>query len=608
VNTEQRIHPLSPLLASQIAAGEVIERPASIVKEFVENSIDAGATLIEIRLLEGGCDLIEIRDNGIGIHYDDLALAFTAHATSKISQVNDLFDIHSYGFRGEALASVASIARVSLTSVRSGAAHAGCVVVDNGIAQPVTPCAHPKGTRILVERLFHTIPARKKFLKSPRAEWARVDDVLIGLMLANPHVSFNVEHNHQSIYQLQRAEEAFAPQRLSRLISEGFVEHALAVDVAGDGWTLKGVIASPRYTRGVSDQQWWLINGRMVKDRALSFAVKLAYDDLIHGHRHPAFVLSLSIDPSLIDVNVHPAKTEVRFADARTLADGIRYAVRDRLAALTVSSTVLSHPTLPERSSSASITQFLPHSRHTDSTWSAQVQAELRWQSNISDADGVLIDPVYVCEPEPPVYASVEAVPAVDMLLGQARAQLHGVYILAESAQGMVLVDMHAAHERIVYEKLKRQWESSWASQPLLIPVLVSLTATQSALLQEAEGLLQDKGFVLDWLGEQQVALRAIPSLLSQAKAEPLLLDMLTALSQHKGSVAHFLERHRDQLLSTMACHGAVRANRQLSIAEMNALLRQMEQTPNIGQCNHGRPTWIEMDMNALDALFLRGR
>jgi DNA mismatch repair protein MutL len=206
------------------------------------------------------------------------------------------------------------------------------------------------------------------------------------------------------------------------------------------------------------------------------------------------------------------------------------------------------------------------------------------------------------------VYASVEAVPAVDMPLGQARAQLHGVYILAESAQGMVLVDMHAAHERIVYEKLKRQWESSWASQPLLIPVLVSLTATQSALLQEAEGLLQDKGFVLDWLGEQQVALRAIPSLLSQAKAEPLLLDMLTALSQHKGSVAHFLERHRDQLLSTMACHGAVRANRQLSIAEMNALLRQMEQTPNIGQCNHGRPTWIEMDMNALDALFLRGR
>ncbi len=596
-STQPRIHILTPLLASQIAAGEVIERPASIVKELVENSLDAGATRIEIFVEQGGLDRIEVRDNGMGIHYQDLSLAIATHATSKLSNNDDLFSLSSYGFRGEALASIASIARLVLVSAQQGATFGGRLCVENGIAQGVEPTAYPVGSQVIVDRLFHTVPARKKFLKSARTEWAKIDDVVIALMLVNPHVAFDVFHNQQPIYQLAALLDDDPLPRMSKLISSAFSDAALFLAASGDGWAITGVISDPRYTRATADQQWLFVNGRLIKDRQLAFNVKLAYDDLLHGNRQPAFVLFVTIDAALVDINVHPAKTEVRFADARALSDAMRYAVRERLSKVAISTTNIQPPianalvTTEVKSSS-----FFPSSLFISEVksdvkqdWSSRLHSELSWHSPIASQEAELTDSVH------------------PLSLGQARAQIQGVYILAENESGLIMVDMHAAHERIVYETLKQQWKDHWSSQPLLVPHIFDLTTKQAAELVELLPLLQEKGFDCDWFGQQQLIIRAVPSLLIKADVSALLSDLFASFEKG-ATVAHYFERQQDNLLATMACHGAVRANRQLSLAEMNALLRQMEQTPNAGQCNHGRPTWVQLSMPELDKLFLRGQ
>ena len=597
--TQNRIHILPPLLASQIAAGEVIERPASIIKELVENSLDAGATRIEVFVEQGGLDRLEVRDNGKGIHYQDLPLAIAAHATSKLVDSGGLFQLFSYGFRGEALASIASVTRLVLISARQDADFAGQLTVENGIAQAVEPTAHPTGTRVVVDRLFHTVPARKAFLKSARAEWARVEDVLIALMLANHQVAFDVYHNQQAIYQLPALSSDDPLPRIRKLVGSALSDAALPISASGDGWTVTGIISAPRYTRAAADQQWLFVNGRLIKDRQLAFSIKLAYDDLLHGNRQPAFVLFVRIDGALVDVNVHPAKTEVRFADARALSDALRYAVRERLSqqsltGLETAQSINDSPATPTSfpSSTAESYSSAPlFVRERDKDWSSRVQTELNWQEQTATFAA-----------QASIKSSVE-----DMPLGQARAQIQGVYVLAENDKGLIIVDMHAAHERIVYEKFKQQWQGQWSSQPLLVPVVLDLTTTQAATLTDLLSTLEEKGFECDWLGEQQLVIRAVPALLTKANVAQLFTDLL-ASSEKGATVAHYFERQQDNLLATMACHGAVRANRQLTLAEMNALLRQMEQTPNAGQCNHGRPTWVQLSMSELDKLFLRGQ
>ncbi len=609
--THTRIHLLTPLLASQIAAGEVIERPASIIKELVENSLDAGATRIEVFVEQGGLERIEVRDNGGGIDYQDLPLAIAAHATSKLSASEDLFHLSSYGFRGEALASIAAVARLRLVSARQDAPHAGQLMVENGVAQPPEPTAHPVGTRIVVDRLFHTVPARKKFLKSVRAEWARVDDVLIALMLANPKVAFELHHNQQPIYQLPALEDDHLLPRMRKLVGTALSDAALSLACAGDGWTLTGMISEPRYTRATADQQWLFVNGRLIKDRQLAFSIKLAYDDLLHGNRQPAFILFVTIDAALVDVNVHPAKTEVRFADARALSDALRYAVRERLSQLSLvamGATEIQEQTLempkttaPFTPTSSFASTFFAREPATKD-WSSRLQAELNWQEGSTQLTETIAQNNHL-DPS----ASLPVTALESMPLGQARAQIHGVYILAENDLGLIIVDMHAAHERVVYEKLKQQWQGQCAAQPLLVPVLIDLSSEQAATLAELLPKLHAKGFECDWLGQQQLVVRALPALVAKANVQALFADLLASFEQGS-TVSHYFERQQDNLLATMACHGAVRANRQLTLAEMNALLRQMEQTPNAGQCNHGRPTWVQLSMDALDKLFLRGQ
>lgn len=613
------IHALSPLLINQIAAGEVIERPASIVKELVENSLDAGATHIDITLEDGGLSLIDIRDNGCGILFDQLPLAVHTHATSKLASVDDLFAVHSYGFRGEALASIAAVARTQLLSATEGAAHGGALIVDHGVIQSHQPMAHPVGTQIRVDRLFHQIPARKKFLKSAKAEWASIINRLVPLMLAQPHVHFNVWHNQQLIHQLS-AHHIDSTLRIQQLLGSALADALIPITAQGDGWQLSGFVSTPRYVRSTADQQWLFVNHRPIKDRQLAFNVKLAYDDLLHGHQQPAFVLFLTLDPAQVDVNVHPAKTEVRFADGRSLADAIRYAVRHELSLHHVSSTHATLSRTPKTvvSNIQTVTTHgeVPHTpwklQESSTDWSKQIQAELTWQASLSLDDRTGVSETSVSKPLVSIQVSDKTVAETDDLssgwLGQARAQIGGVYIVAENAQGLVLVDMHAAHERILYERLKQQWQQiAQTAQPLLIPQIISLDVQQSALMDDWLTVLSELGFSIDALGEHQWVVRAVPALLARIAIEPLIHDLL-ALVRQGASAQHYMARQQDKLLSTMACHASVRANHTLTLAEMNALLRQMEQTPHSGQCNHGRPTWVSLPMSALDRFFLRGQ
>jgi DNA mismatch repair protein MutL len=576
------IRPLPDILVSQIAAGEVIERPASVVKELVENSLDAGASDIEVRLDGGGIRRIAIADNGGGIPRDELALALTRHATSKIASLEDLEAVQSLGFRGEALASIAAVADVTITSRVPGADTAFSV---GGDSPDVTPAAGLVGTRIEVIDLFHRTPARRKFLKAEATEFGHCVAQVMRLAAAHPAVAFTVMHNGKTVLSLPSE----APrQRACRLLPEEFAQAQREVEAAAGGLRISGWVGLPTASRARADAQYFYVNGRYVRDKVLTHAVRAAYADVLHGASQPMYCLSLEIDPRRVDVNVHPTKIEVRFRESSTVHQLVLHAVQRALAP---STQVAPSPadTMVER-----IEEIL--------SAPGQHQPRLGVAQTVSDYLAMVAQRPAPMTPAP----SGASVPA-EMPLGVALAQLAGIYILAQNAQGLVIVDMHAAHERIVYEKLKRQLDQhAIPQQRLLIPQVFSAAPADMGTAEEEAALLAELGLDLSVASPTQLALRAVPALLAGADGAQLARDVLRDLREFGGS--RVLTEHRNELLSTLACHGAVRANRRLSVDEMNALLRDMETTERADQCNHGRPTWVQLTVHDLDKLFLRGR
>ncbi len=563
------IKPLPDLLISQIAAGEVVERPASVVKELLENSIDAGARNISVQLLEGGVRQIRIVDDGGGIPKDELPLARARHATSKIASLEDLESVASLGFRGEALASIAAVARLTLVSRIGEAPHAWRI----GPGQEVAPAALGGGTVIEVDDLYFNTPARRKFLKSGHTEFAHCEEALRRIALAHPDVAFQLQHNGRTALHLAAGDAA---RRVADVLGAEFAAQSRGVDAAAGGLRLAGHAALPAYSRARADAQYFFVNGRFVRDKLLAHAVREAYADILHGQRHAAYALFLEIDPRGVDVNVHPAKTEVRFRDGRAVHQFVFHALQRALAApLAQVAAVPAGLTFP--------------------TAAAQQQQSLAVAQPVAAYyDFVRQAPM----PEPEAGAPPP--------LGFALAQLHGVYILAQNATGLVLVDMHAAHERILYEKLKTALDARPAVQPLLVPVVISASGEEAAAAEEHAEALERLGFEIAAAGPREMVVRAVPALLASGRIPDLVRALLADLE--KFGASRVAAEQRNELLATMACHGAVRAHRALTLPEMNALLRQMEETERADQCNHGRPTWTQLTMDELDRLFLRGR
>jgi len=571
-----RIHALPDLLISQIAAGEVVERPASVLKELIENSLDAGAAKIDVQLEEGGVKLIRVADDGGGIDKDDLPLAFARHATSKIASLADLERVASYGFRGEALASIASVAKVSITSRTAAADHAWKLEAGGREAKPAALSA---GTVVMVADLYFNTPARRKFLKSVATEFAHCDDVLTRMAQARPDVAFTLAHNDQVRRRLAGADFA---HRTRELMGDAFIAHARPVEAVAGPIKLTGFAALPAYAKSTRAEQVFFVNGRFVRDKLLTHAARAAYADVLHGAHHPAWVLFLELDPATVDVNVHPAKTEVRFRDGQGVHQFVFHALQRALA---------------EPLAAAKIE---PRAVQPAPTFSPQ-------QATLS-----------IREPEAAAYLdfaqqaftdAVQPAPTFDAAehpLGYALAQLHGIYILAQNAKGLVLVDMHAAHERILYEKLKTSTDAHPATQTLLVPVLMTASAGERACAEDHAATLAQLGFTIALVGPEQLAVRSVPALLAGGDIPALVRALLDELAEQPAS--RVLEQRRNEILATMACHGAVRANRQLTLPEMNALLREMEATERADQCNHGRPTWIQFWLADLDRLFMRGK
>ena len=599
------IRQLPPDLINQIAAGEVIERPSSVVKELVENSLDAGATRIEVDIEQGGARLIRVRDDGGGIGPDDLPLAVASHATSKIGSFDDLEHVASMGFRGEALASVASVARFALTSRLRDADSAFRLEVDGGRMQPLRPAQHPVGTSVEVRDLFFNVPARRKFLRAERTELAHIDDLLKSLSLARRSVEFRLSHNGKPL-RLFRAcqDQSAALARVAEVLGEGFPAQSLHIDHAAAGMQLSGWVGLPTASRAQADGQYFYVNGRLVRDRVVAHAVRQAYADVLFHGRHPAFVLYLELDPAGVDVNVHPAKHEVRFREQRLVHDFLFRSLHEALAQTRAGLAVQSAPHEPPAPPG-------PYAYGSPSGARPAQFAQSRLSLGLRDeplADYATL----LGEPSPHTGAAlVTAMPGVDEReappLGFAIAQLKSIYILAENAHGLVLVDMHAAHERITYEKLKAGRAcSNLRSQMLLVPLSLSVSAKEAAAAEEHAEALADWGLELSRSGPSTVVVRRIPALLEGADVSQLATDVLAELAQHGSS--RRLQELENELLSTMACHGSVRAGRRLTLPEMNALLREMEATERSGQCNHGRPTWVQLSLGELDRLFLRGR
>jgi len=596
-----RIHPLPDLLISQIAAGEVVERPASILKELIENSLDAGATRIEAHLAEGGIQSIRVADDGCGIAAEDLPLALMRHATSKIATLADLERVASYGFRGEALASIAAVARVSIISRTPDAPHAWKLDAE-ALARGAgpQPAAWAAGTVVTVTDLYFNTPARRKFLKSAATEFAHCDETFARIALARPDVGFTLFHNGQMRRRLAPADLA---RRTRDLMGEAFFSHARPLDVEAGPLRLRGFVAQPAYAKSTRAEQVCFVNGRFVRDKLISHAARAAYADVLHGALQPAWVLFLDIDPTLVDVNVHPAKTEVRFRDGQSVHRCVFHAIERALAAPLVAAQAAIPLASAGRSNAEAATrpprqtQFAVREPEASAYLDFVAQAR---QPAASPAPSLPSAPAYGAAA--PVLAETPG----DSPLGHALAQLHGIYILAQNAHGLVVVDMHAAHERILYEKLKAAAETRLATQVLLVPVLFAATAAELACAEEHAATLERLGFDIAPAGPQQLVVRAVPALLAGGDIERLARALLHELAEHPAS--HVLERRRNELLATLACHGAVRAHRLLSIPEMNALLRQMEATARSDQCNHGRPTWVQISLAELDRLFMRGR
>jgi DNA mismatch repair protein MutL len=579
------ILPLPDLLISQIAAGEVVERPASVLKEVLENALDAGATRIDIQLDEGGVRRIRVADDGRGITADDLPLALARHATSKIATLDDLERVASYGFRGEALASIASVARVTLTSRATDAAHA--YKLAHGQTAP-EPAALDRGTVVDVADLYWSTPARRKFLKSEATEFAHCAEVVNRMALARADVAFNLSHNGSAKRRL--ANHDFS-QRARELLGADFFPHARPVDVSAGPLRLSGLAALPAYSRGSRDEQYFFVNGRFVRDKLLMHAAREAWADILHGARHPAYVLFLELDPAAVDVNVHPAKTEVRFREARGIHQFVFHALQRTLASPL---SAIENIALP-REAVASVEYVNPWQTARQSSLSVSEPAVRQYFDFVASA--VPPAPTFHNPPEQ------NHTPA----LGYAVAQIHGVYILAQNAAGMIIVDMHAAHERILYERLKSVLDRAEAArQDLLVPLLLAATDKEMATAAEHAATLEQLGIAIAPAGPRELAIRSLPALLAGGKVVDLIRALLGELADQPASKV--FELRRNELLATMACHGAVRANRSLSITEMNALLRDMEATKRADQCNHGRPTWVQLSMSELDRLFLRGR
>ncbi len=601
------IHLLPDLLISQIAAGEVVERPASVLKELLENALDAGSTAIQIQLEEGGVKLIRVADDGCGIAQAELPLALTRHATSKIASLADLERVATLGFRGEALASVAAVARLTLTSRQSSAAHAWRVHAEAGAA--VEPAALAAGTVVEMRDLYYNTPARRKFLKSEPTEFAQCADAVKRIALAHPGVAFTLAHNGRVSLHLAKSD---ARGRAAAILGDDFLAESRQFDTGAGVLRLYGHCALPAHSRARSDAQFCYVNGRFVRDKLLSHALREAYRDLLHGSRYPAYCVFLDIDPASVDVNVHPAKTEVRFRDARAVHQFVFHAVERALSA-----TLAAPLDRPAGSfaTDADGAARPPAAAHTtdpaDGSPAAGFSAyRPNWGAARQGSLGVGAPPsaAYLAFSRSAQGGSDAPAAHVDFPpLGFALAQVHGVYILAENAHGLVIVDMHAAHERILYEKLKRALDSrAVAVQTLLIPAVFAADALDVAAAGDYGAALREIGFDLAPLGPTQLAVRGVPALLQAADPAALARALLSELREH--GVSELMAARRNELLATMACHGAVRARRILALPEMNALLRQMEETERADQCNHGRPTWTQLSMGDLDRLFLRGR
>ena len=620
-----RIQLLSPRLANQIAAGEVVERPASVIKELLENSLDSGAKRIEVDVEQGGVKLLRVRDNGSGISPDDLPLALARHATSKIRELEDLEQVMSLGFRGEALASISSVARLTLTSRTEGAEQAWQVETEGRDMQPrVQPAAHTVGTSVEVRDLFFNTPARRKFLKTEKTEFDHLQEVIKRLALARFDVAFHLRHNGKTVLGLHEApDEQSRARRVASVCGPAFLEQALPIDIERNGLHLWGWVGLPTFSRSQADLQYFYVNGRMVRDKLVAHAVRQAYRDVLFNGRHPTFVLFLEIDPSVVDVNVHPTKHEVRFRDGRMVHDFLYGTLHralgevrpeDQLAAPAAVSEMV-RPTgqaagefgpQGEIGLAASLLQPAPSA----SVWrspgagyqGSRPEAALP-AAEVQGAYREFFSPMTTA----PAAAGLPDAQGDIPPLGYAIAQLKGIYILAENVQGLVVVDMHAAHERITYERLKVAMASEGLrGQPLLVPESIAVSQREADCAEEHAEWFQRLGFELQRLGPETLAIRQIPALLKQAEATRLVQDVLGDLLEY--GTTDRIQAHLNELLGTMACHGAVRANRRLTLPEMNALLRDMEHTERSGQCNHGRPTWTQMGMDDLDKLFLRGR
>jgi DNA mismatch repair protein MutL len=623
------IRPLPPELINQIAAGEVIERPASVVKELVENSIDAGARRIEVDIEQGGSRLIRVRDDGGGIPRDELALAVASHATSKIGSFDDLERVASMGFRGEALASVSSVARFSLTSRHAGQDAAWRIDVDGGRLQDARPAQHPPGTTIEVRDLFYNVPARRKFLRAERTEFAHIDDLLKSLALAREGVDIRLSHNGKPVRLLKPArDEHAALARVAEVLGPEFPGQALRVDHEAAGLSLSGWVGLPTASRSQADQQYFYVNGRLVRDRIVAHAVRQAYADVLFHGRHPVFVLFLTLDPVGVDVNVHPAKSEVRFREQRLIHDFLFRTLHEALAQTRAGVGAASSTDAPsgmaggidagQGTAAGTLASGGAGSRMAPMPAWPQAGSQSRLGLGVRDepladyktlfgATTSLSTPRPSTSWTPPAAGDEPDTEGGIPPLGYAIAQLKSIYVLAENEHGMVLVDMHAAHERITYEKLKNgRVTSSLRSQMLLVPLSIAVSAREAAAAEEHAEALADWGLELSRSGPSGVVVRRVPSLLESADVAQLTRDVLAELAQHGSS--RRLEELENELLSTMACHGSVRAGRRLGLPEMNALLREMEATERSAQCNHGRPTWVQLSLGELDRLFLRGR
>jgi DNA mismatch repair protein MutL len=582
-----RIQKLSPQVINQIAAGEVVERPASVLKELIENALDAGARSIEVEAEQGGVRRLSVRDDGRGISGDDLALAVAAHATSKISSLEELERVGTLGFRGEALASIGSVARLRLASRAAGEESAATIEGDgDGSWRGPKTAAHPAGTTVEVRDLFYNVPARRKFLRTEKTEFGHIETVFLRAALSAFGSAFRLIHNGRIVHTLPVATEREAQEaRIAALCGGAFMEHALFVEHEAAGLALHGWIAQPTFSRAQADLQHFFVNGRMVKDRVIGHAVRQAFRDVMFHGRHPAFVLYLDMDAAGVDVNAHPQKHEVRFRDSGLVHDFLFRTLAQVLSA--------------QRAGEGSGTGYRPAARPAGPADTGSAD-----QHRMSFA-------VQEPPPRPSLHEAVESKPVEDggrvPPLGYAVAQLHGIYILAADEHGLVLVDMHAAHERIGYERLKRDWANGRVqAQSLLVPLRVGVTPAEADAAEAARDGLARMGLELDRSGPDQVTLRAAPVALADGDMEGLVRDLVADLVEHDSSAR--IEARVHERFASMACHGAVRANRRLTVPEMNALLREMEQTENAGQCNHGRPTWLRLTMAELDAMFLRGQ